>query len=184
MKKVLLAAVVFVLGTSALSAQTATPWFIAGSATAAFEKFGDDKAGVFEINPQVGYMFNDNWGVALDLGFGYAKNNDNKLTTIGVGLSGLYSMKITDKFFYTPSLRVGFENETPKMGDVKGLKTTNIGAELDFLKFEFRPSCHWGITAGFGTLAFVSSKVEDADDSTISGGLDLSNTEVGFKYYF
>ncbi len=184
MKKILLAAVVLALGTSALSAKTNTPWFLGGGVSSAAEKYADDKEGRFSVSPQVGYMFNDNWGIALDVTYGLDKDNGKEDTAMGVGLSGLYNLKITDKFFYTPSLRVGFASETNKEHKEKVYEGTVIGAELDFLKFELRPSCHWGFTFAFGTLDVSSAKVKDDDDSTLRGGLNLGRTAVGFKYYF
>ncbi len=182
MKKIILMAV-FALGATVANANS--PWFIGGSAQIMGQKTGDDKIGALNINPQVGYMFNDNWGIALDLGFEYAKNDGVKPSNFGVGLSGLYVMKITDKFFYTPTLRIGFKTGDAVFGEEAGAEDmTWINGTLEFLKFEFRPSCHWGITAAFGGATIESAKQKDADDATLTGGLGVNNTTVGFKYYF
>lgn len=186
MKKILLVAAALMLGVGAASAQKATKWFIGGSAKVAAEKY--DKTynyGKFSIAPQVGYMFNDNWGIALDVNFGLNRANKVNHTTYGAGLSGLYVMKITDKFAYTPGLRLGFGMGQDKAEKVPATnKFTEFGVQGQFLKFEFRPSCHWGITAAFGGLYVNSLKSKDADKCTLTGGLDVKNTEVGFKYYF
>lgn len=187
MKKIILAAAALVLSTAAVSAQKATPWFIGGSASVYGEKYGDDKEGAISINPEVGYMFNDNWGIALDLGFAMEKGleGDNyKNTRFGAGISGLYVMKITDKFFYTPTVRVGFDSGKDKYDDTTLYEDTNINGRLEFLKFEFRPSCHWGLNVAFGSADLNINKVKDADDSTLTGNLGLDRTRVGFKYYF
>ncbi len=184
MKKVLLVAAVLVLGTSALSAQK---WFLGGSATAEVEQYdGAYNTAEFTVAPQVGYMFNDNWGIALDLNYGLTRQDKANNIVMGAGLSGLYVMKITDKFFYTPALRVGYAMAWTKVKDVddKLNEGSAFGGSLDFLKFEFRPSCHWGLTFGFGSLNVVSSKPKDADKSTLNGEFNLANTTVGFKYYF
>ncbi len=186
MKKVLLAAAVLVLGTSALSAQKATPWFLGGNVKLEAGRFD----GVYTharatVMPQVGYMFNDSWGIALDLGYSLERKNKVNHTVMGAGLSGLYVMKITDKFFYTPSLRVGYNMlfSDPDKGD-KFNESSVIGASLNFMAFEFRPSCHWGFTLGFGSLDFAMSKKKDADDSKYEAALNVGHTAVGFKYYF
>jgi hypothetical protein len=141
-------------------------------------------------------MFNDNFGVALDLG--YTSTNfkglksdltaapDHKTNAFGAGLSGLYSLKITDKFFYTPSLRLGFASgkEWDDIDNAPETKTTTISAGLELLGFEFRPSCHWGLTLGFGGINWSNEKVKDGDTtSNLNLGI-INGTEVGFKYYF
>ncbi len=187
MKKVLLAAAVLVLGTSALSAQKATPWFLGGEATVSAQQYdGTYNYANFSIAPQVGYMFNDNWGLALDLNYSLDRADKNNDIVMGAGLSLLHVVKITDKFFYTPALRVGYAMGWTKLHNVdkKQNEASAFGGRLDFLKFEFRPSCHWGLTFGFGSLNLVSSKPKDADKSILTGGLNLTDTKVGFKYYF
>jgi hypothetical protein len=186
MKKVLLAAAVLVLGTSALSAQKVQHWFLGGSATATAQQYdGVYNVAMFNVAPQVGYMFNSNWGLALNLNYGLNRVNKANDVVMGAGLSGLYVMKITDKFMYTPALNLGYGMSYTQNKKVKENEASVMGASLDFLKFEFRPSCHWGLTAGFGSVYANSAKPDVAGaKSTLTGGLDLTNTTVGFKYYF
>jgi opacity protein-like surface antigen len=191
MKKVLLVAAVLALGTSALSAQKVQHWFLGGNVTAAAQQYdGNYNAANFNVAPQVGYMFNSNWGIALNLNYGLSRENKVNDVVMGGGLSGLYVMKITDKFMYTPALNLGYgmgytEYKDADNKKVKESEYTVMGGSLDFLKFEFRPSCHWGITAGFGSLYVKSSKPDETGaKSTLTGGLNLTDTTVGFKYYF
>lgn len=190
MKKVLLAAAAFVLGATSLSAQSATPWFLSGNVALSSVKEGKaDAVTSYVIQPQVGYMFNDNFGLALDLNYGFAKAGTDampnmEVTTFGAGLSGLYSLKITDKFFYTPSLRVGFNSLKGEQTGVADAKFTNIGVGLNFLGFEFRPSCRWGFTTNFGSVSYDNLKPEHGDSSSVITAGVLNNVGVGFKFYF
>lgn len=189
MKKVLLAAAVLVLGTTALSAQT-TPWFVGGSAlleSVSYQSDAKDNTTAFLIAPEVGYMFNENWGASLQVLFGSNKVGDLKSSAFGAGLSGFYVMKITDKFFYTPTLGVSYlggkVKETVENVTLEA-KVSNIGVGLEFMKFEFRPSCHWGMTASFGSLSYNMENPEGDKNNTNTFGLNVGQAAVGFKYYF
>lgn len=179
-----MSAVVLAFGVSALSAQS--PWFLNGEVGANFGKSADKtKTTKFNINPAVGYMLNDNWGLTLDLGYGYkSEKPDGKdavkteINTFGAGLGVIYKLSITDKFYYAPTFRVGYER-------AKEAKMNFIGADLNFLRFELRPACHWGLNFNFGGLGYLNSKQKDADNSANSFGFTVGNAAaVGFTYYF
>ena len=179
---------VFAFGAATVSAQS--PWFITGEIGGNFFKADkDNNVSEFTINPAVGYMFNDNWGIMLDGMFGQYGEKVNggdreSMNKWGVGLSGVYKLKINDLFYYAPTLRVGYQSvETDFTGDVKN---NGIAASLNFLRFELRPSCRWSLNFGFGGLGWDNAKL-DADGATATNNFGFnvgSAASVGFTYYF
>lgn len=186
MKKILISAFVLVLGVSAVSAQS--PWFLGGQLGVGFGKneFKVKETG-FRINPMVGYMFNDNWGMTLDLGYSYNKtttpeegadDRESKMQFIGAGLGVQYFCNIAGDFYYAPNARVGYQRETES-------KYNKMSADINFLAFEFRPSDHWGFNINLGGIGYEYSKFKDLDDAGNAFGLTVGNAaQIGFKYYF
>lgn len=183
MKKILISAVALVFGVTAMNAQS--PWFLGGEVGVNFAKgFDKTKVTEFHVNPQVGYMLNDNWGLMLDLDFSTMSTKADGVDSVtdyswfGGGIGAIYKLQIVDKFFYAPTLRVGFAAESE--GDL-----TDITANLNFFRFEFKPSCNWGLNFNFGGIDFLNRSIKDVDDSYTEFGLNVFNaTAVGFTYYF
>lgn len=182
MKKTLMSAVAMIFAVGALSAQS--PWFLGGNLGFEFDKDAEKtKTTAFTINPEVGYMFNDNWGITLGLKYSTASqkidggDSETDFSRFGVALGAIYKYQIVDNIFYAPTFKVGYENESES-------KSNNITAKLDFLRFEYRPACHWGFNLNFGGLSFNNFS-PDEGDSTNNFKFNVGvSTEVGFTYYF
>lgn len=194
MKKILTTALVAILAAGALHAQNKQNPFIGGSIALDHWSEDDLKLTAFQLNPQVGFMFNEHWGVAIDLGYTYIGEtwDDGETESghaFGLGVSGLYMLKIVDKFYYAPTLRVGFTSGRVNMNGLEdmfgmGDKNTVIGADLNFVRFEFRPSHRWGFNLGLGGLGITSFKFEDQDRiNNISFNI-VNGATIGMKYYF
>lgn len=182
MKKILMSAAVMVFAVSALSAQS--PWFLGGSVGFDFNKAANKtKITTFSIAPQVGYMLNDNWGLTLDLGYATKSEKEDgeksvtEYNTFGFAVGAIYKYRIVDKFFFAPTLQVGYARENEA-------KINEIGADLNFLRFEVRPSCHWGFNVNFGGLSYLNTKAKGADAANAFGLSIARGANVGFNYYF
>gem|GEM_PF-2686250 len=184
---------VLAFGAATVSAQS--PWFITGEVSGNLIKVDKDNQSSFAINPAVGYMFNDRWGIMLDGmygDFGYKLDGESRQSASawGVGLGGVYKLKINDLFYYAPTLRVGYVSGDSGyfVGSLEQNDVTvnGISAGLNFLRFELRPSCRWSLNFGFGGLSWANAKA-DADDAVAVNRFDFnlgSTTSVGFTYYF
>ncbi len=195
MKKILTTAIVAIFAVGALHAQNKQNPFIGGSMAIDHWSEGDWKITAFELNPQVGFMFNEHWGLALDLGYTYIgeKWDDEEMDSghaFGLGVSGLYMLKIADKFYFAPTCRIGFMsgkvlnmNGMEDMLDT-GDQNTVISADLNLLRFEFRPNHHWGFNLGLGGFGITSVKFEDEDRVNNISFNVMNSAVVGLKYYF
>ena len=181
MKKILISAAVLLFGVGSMSAQS--PWFLGGNL--GFVSGKDEvktKTTAFTINPSVGYMLNDNWGLMLDLGYSYLKEKEDgqgesKANAFGGGLGAVYKCRITDMFYFAPTVRVGYMR-------AKETKVNTIDANLNFLRFELRPSAHWGFNFNFGGLGFENVKPKSGDAANAFGLTIGNSANVGFTYYF
>ncbi len=183
MKKILMSAVAMIFAAGVVNAQS--PWSLGGSVGFNFGKDSEKtKTTSFSINPEVGYMLNDNWGITLGLEYSMDKtkaDGEDAVTNsslFGVALGAIYKYQIVDKFFYAPTVKVGYSKEN------EGDKDSVIEANLNFLRFEYRPACHWGFSLGFGGLGYTNTKPKGGDAENKFGLNVLDQTTVGFTYYF
>lgn len=179
MKKLLMLAMVCVLGTAAANAQG---WFLGGEVGVNHNKIGDNKTTSFQIAPQVGYMFNEKWGMFVDLEYDYSKSNGVKTHTYGFDVGVLRSYHIVSNFYYVPRAMVGYNHINVKDGS----NTNAFGVGIDFLRFEFKPSEHWGFNIKFGTVNYVHGKENGGGPKFDNFNFNVFNNEVGvgFNYYF
>ena len=193
MKKILLSAVVMICAVGALNAQNSKQPFIGGSFSVEHLSIDNESFTSVVINPQAGFMFNKHWGMAFDISYTYggltSDGWDDGGHAFGAGVSGLYMLRITDKFFYAPYARVGFSAGQASM-NLGGYITDTIdmftfSTYLSALNFEFRPNSHWAFNLGLGGVGFQVYKLYDASDVMFNLSADLvKSARIGLKYYF
>ena len=114
---------------------------------------------------------------------GYKQNTG----VITIGPSIAYYVPITSTFYYTPQLDVAAALGTygVKSSITESVNCTGVGFEISPVKFEFRPTEHFGLDVNIMSLAYVYMKYKDLDVSSHSIGFNLCvKPSVGFKYYF
>lgn len=101
------------------------------------------KAMDFQLVPTIGFMFNDNMGVGLDLGFGFSKEvTDNledpqmgkykettKVTTIAFAPFFRYVFAEVDNFKFYCDAKLAYASSKPKVKDE--FKDQNLAVEAD-----------------------------------------------------
>lgn len=188
MKKILLAALVLALATTAANAQN-SGWILSGSLGVSVDDQkdfqGGDKVTSFEISPKVHRMLGKNWAIGLGLSYGQIKYKeaDKKSNMFTIEPSAIYYLRISDKFYYAPTFffGVGF-GEDAYDNDLTAVE----GGGKPF-SFEFRPSDSFGITLSAGKISYRSVKYEqggqEATHKTFKFGI-TENIEMGLRYYF
>ena len=159
----------------------------------------------FNIDPEFGFFFADNWKASLTLGyqrnrsFLYNKENTNLYSfanqfdiTPGVN----YFIKLADRFYYTPGVyfSLGFRGTT-KQTDVnkteKGAKTTTFSLGVEIAKFEYKVGEHYAFTLSLGDIYYTTVSTKNSEtDKSVTNRFDISldpmniGSSIGFKYYF
>ena len=140
-----------------------------------------------------GYAFfpADHFRIELDATYELqsSSNEDYKQNTgvITIGPSFAYYVPITSTFYYTPQFDVAAA--LGSFGDnsaiPQSIDCTGVAFEISPVKFEFRPTDHFGLDVNIMSLTYVHMKYKDYD--LASNALDFSlciRPSVGFKYYF
>lgn len=114
--------------------------------------------------------------------------------TIAPGIA--YYVRLANGFYYTPNLSAGFAcgitNNGKSADNPESIKLYGLGAELQLLAVEFRPTNKFAMSVSLCSLQGVS--MEGRLDVEGSSGVDMSgmgvsfdfiaNAQVGFKLYF
>ena len=141
-----------------------------------------------------GYAFfpADNFRIELDASYELQSvpNGDYKQNTgaFTIGPSIAYYVPITSSFYFTPQLDIAaaFGSYGEKSSSVtQSINSTGVGFGISPVKFEFRPTDHFGLDVNIMSLTYVHMKYKDYDFA--SNALDFSlciRPSVGFKYYF
>ena len=168
----------------------------------------------FEFNPTVGYMFNDNMGVGLDLMFVYGKTTEKltdedgdytkttKETSFGFAPYFRFIFAEIDDFQFYADAKVSYRKYTPKYtfeqggisASMDGDKTTQIGiGVVPGMKYNFTDNISMNCRLNILSLGYTSTKMvsEDGDykeTEKISefdfGVNDPTPITIGFLYTF
>lgn len=161
--------------------------FIGGNIGLTSTKYmSDAKEFHFEIAPNVGYMFADNMGVGLELGYGYKKEtpvigDDVKTSEFAFAPYFRYVFAQLDNFKFYGDVKVAFM--FGKHGDDK---TSGFGVGL-VPGFSYDFTEHFAMVANLNILSigYTQYKIEDAKQTNFGVGVN-QNTDlsVGFVYNF
>lgn len=160
------------------------------------------KAFTFTFAPSLGYMFNDNMGVGLDLMFGMGKvtaktyNDPNpvittttKTTTIGFAPYFRYVFAEVDNFKFYADARIEYLMSTPKIeGEqsgttvtVDGPKTTNFGVGIvPGMQYNLTDNISMNCALNILELGFASEKTVTKDVDGQGTELTEKTNEFGF----
>ena len=160
------------------------------------------KAFTFTFAPSLGYMFNDNMGVGLDLMFGMGKvtaktyNDPNpvittttKTTTIGFAPYFRYVFAEVDNFKFYADARIEYLMSTPKIeGEqsgttvtVDGPKTTNFGVGIvPGMQYNLTDNISMNGALNILELGFASEKTVTKDVDGQGTELTEKTNEFGF----
>ena len=136
----------------------------------------------------------------ISASFAYSLQADTETTNYGHSITiapGIaYYVRLADGFYYTPNLSAGFAcgitNNGKSAPHPESIKLYGLGAELQPLAVEFRPTKKFAMSVSLCSLQGVSMEgrldVEDSSGVDMSGmGVSfdfIANAQVGFKLYF
>ncbi len=215
MRKIIMLAAAFVCGCTAMSAQDKGDMSVGGilgfsagstktNVTAGSTTMkGDNTPSTFsfQLSGDFGYFFADNWKIGASLGYSLTsqpteKTDDkwlkDRVNLVAIGPSISYYLRITDKFYYTPSFGIFCAIGNYK-SDVSHSVThkqacAGFAMGLEMGSFEFKPTSRWGIAVDMVSLSFSDTKVkEDSDHYAWNMGTSFSfgiSPSVGINYYF
>ncbi len=151
------------------------------------------------IDPGFHYFVADNFrlGLQMSLQRQSQKGEDyngsevkNSVGTFIVGPEAAYYAHLADRFYFTPE--VGFYFAHSKVSEeisstTESQKLNGFALSFTPLKFEFRPTEHFGIATSLINISFINLKKQDTDDFDVkskSFGLNLGfNPSVGVHIY-
>ena len=135
----------------------------------------------FSIEPEIGYMFNDKWGVGVKFGYGQSGKGDGKTTTFRLGYYLRYSYATFDKVNLFLDGGGMAENEKVKANDYKDVRA-DIG---------FKPGVSVNLTDRLSFVAhlgFIGWNFEgtdkDGDDGINTWRLSFDATQLNFGLYY
>ena len=156
------------------------------------------------IAPSVGYMFNDNMGVGLDLGFGFGKttrkNYDDetgelvttttvKETTISFAPYFRYVFAEIDNFKFYADARIEYSMDKPKLKmeasgttvEVDGAKTTTFGFGIvPGMAYNFTDNISMNCALNILELGFSTQKTVEKNPD--GDGIDYTTTSNDFGF--
>lgn len=164
----------------------------------------------FEFNPSVGYMFNDNMGVGLDLVFVYGKETEKgddytlttKGTTLGFAPYFRYVFAEVDNFKFYADAKIDYRWRTPKATlEQDGVSLSMDGDKTSQLFLGVVPGMAYQLTDNISmncqlnilSLGYTSTKLEEKDDDVTTttkysefdfGVNDATPITIGFFYTF
>lgn len=125
MKKLFLLAILFV-STNVLMAQENT-LLVGGnigieSQNLDFNGGSETKASTFEVNPFVGYQFDNHWTVGVESGIGSTKQEDSGIDTqdlrnFSIGAFARYTQSLSETFAVFGQLGAGYQSAKNKLND-------------------------------------------------------------------
>ena len=136
----------------------------------------------------------------ISASFGYGLQADSETPSYGHSITiapGIaYYVRLAENFYYTPNLSAGFvcgiTNNGKSASNPQSMKLYGLGAELQPLAVEFRPTRKFAMTVSLCSLQGVAT--EGKLDIKGTSGVDMSgmgvsfdfiaNAQVGFKLYF
>ena len=157
----------------------------------------------FNINPGVGYYFNENVAAGVRIGYGSStttqpNDDESSFTTFSLGVFGRYASTIdaNGNFAWFLEANAGFGSQSSEMTTgnttVEGdpVSTLGVGIAPGLIYF---PSPKFGFEVSLGNVvSFQSRTQEDAnnsDNESVNTSFDLLDLGtmglgLGFNYYF
>lgn len=132
---------------------------------------GNFKYNVLDINPGVGYQFNDNWTVGIQGGVRSTTTeevegaDENKLNNIKVGPFLRYTKDLSETFFVFGQLDGSFVSNKTKTGDVVTSEGTGFNANV-FPAIGVNIKNRFALNFSFGGLGFETFKLDGASESS------------------
>ncbi|MBQ9137386.1 MAG: hypothetical protein IJX65_01970 [Alistipes sp.] len=172
MKRFFIVAAALLLSCGVASAQKKGDMFFGGTTgitiQATSANNGEVAAG-FAIQPEFGVFVANN--CKLGVSVGYALSGGIHSLTACPNFA--YYLRLCDGLYYTPGIEAGFV-----MAAASGNYAAGVGIGLQLFTLEFRPTKHFGLSAGLASLNFVAM-------NTAAFNFNLGvNPTVGVKYYF
>ncbi|MBP5643588.1 MAG: outer membrane beta-barrel protein [Bacteroidales bacterium] len=157
----------------------------------------------FTFNPEVGFMFNDNMGVGINLLFGLSQSKQKdddytatfKTTNIGFAPYFRYVFAEVDNFKFYADARVSYLMSTPKgkieQGgqslEITGDKTTTLGVGIvPGMAYQLTDNISMNCALNILELGFQTTKTVDKDHTeeidgvVVTGDLTTKTNEFGF----
>ena len=174
MKKVLyLLLCLSAMFTGTVMAQEKGEMFVGGSLGLGITTINDEgTAATFKIAPEYAYFVADNFRVGADLSFSYA----DELITFAIEPTFSYYVRLVDKLYYTPELRIG-GGLISSDGYSAGLFTFG----LDLFALEFMPTNQIGLSLSLVNISFMA--LPEYELNTFNFSL-ISSPQFSFRYYF
>lgn len=159
------------------------------------------KSFTFTFAPSVGFMFNDNMGVGLDLMFGLGKVTEKdydfdpvatfktKATTIGFAPYFRYVFAEVDNFKFYCDARIEYLMSTPKIEaeqggttvTIDGPKTTNFGiGVVPGMQYNLTDNISMNCALNILELGFATEKTVTKDVDGMGTELTEKTNEFGF----
>jgi len=160
------------------------------------------KAMSFQLVPTIGFMFNDNMGVGLDLGFGFSKSVEDNLvdvegdmyketiksTTIAFAPFFRYVFAEVDNFKFYADAKFAYATNKPKVKDeYKDLNVTieQDGAKMSALAFGIIPGIQYNFTDNISVnakLNLLSLGYTSAKYTQEANGIKYTETNNQFGF--
>ena len=161
--------------------------FIGGDIGLTSKKFmSDAKEFTFEIAPNVGYMFADNMGVGIELGYGYIKQTPVvgdavKTSVFAFAPYFRYVFAQIDNFKFYGDVKLALM--FGKQGDDK-MSGFGIGV-VPGISYDFTENFAMVANLNILSLGYTQKKVDDYKETNFGVGIN-NNTDlsVGFVYNF
>ena len=131
-----------------------------------------ESAVTFSFAPEYSYFVVDNFRVGADLSLSIVE----ELTTFTVESAFSYYVKLVDKLYYTPELRIG-----GGLAASDGYSTGLFSLGLDLFALEFKPSNRIGLSVSLVNMSFIA--LPEVEINTFNFNL-ISSPQFGFRYYF
>lgn len=176
MKKIVLTAVAAMMAV-VMDAQV----YLGGSV--GFETVSHDgnSTTAFVLNPEVGYVLDENWALGISLGYGEKGKDNTKVKTFNVNPYARYTYVNFDKVSLFLDGGFSFKNTDSKSA---GYKTNEWGVGI-------KPGVAVALTdkvsfvSHLGFLGYTSSKPDyDNAKATNAFGLNIDATNLDFGFYY
>lgn len=165
MKKLLLAAFVFATAAFSAKAQQGSVLLYGNVGLQTQNQHSDGgKQTNFSIAPGVGYQFNKNWTVGVDLGYSTSKTGDSKaLNTFSAGPFIRYSYPLSDIFSIYGQLGAGYKGEKQDTYKASGVYAYVVPAVAINVKNGF------ALNFSIGGVSFDNMKPKGGDAASSFG---------------
>ncbi len=172
MKKTIMALFVFIGVATSVNAQTGSTLLYGMLEASSHKDAAGNKSSDFSLLPGIGYQFNDNWTMGLNLGYQTVKTTPFGLASYSTNAFGIgpfirYAKPLTNIFSVYGQFDATYWNSKPD----GGIATNTFDAKL-WPAVGVNIKNGFGLNFAFGGLEYSTSKVKGA--STSSSNFDLT----------